>query len=89
MEEYIKREEVFKAYEEEQRRSGPWRFETLINSVPAADVAPVVHGHLSSTGEDELYCDFGDCSICGKDNPMYSKYCWFCGAKFDKEAEDA
>lgn len=42
MDEYISRKAVMDAYEEEQRRPGPWRFETLINSVPAADVAPVV-----------------------------------------------
>ena len=38
MDEYIKREDILMAYEEEQRRTGPWRFETLIESVPSADV---------------------------------------------------
>lgn len=42
MAEYIMRQAVLDAYEEEQRKNGPWRFETLIESVPAADVAPVV-----------------------------------------------
>ena len=42
MDEYISRQAVLDAYNEEQRRNGPWRFETLIESVPAADVAPVV-----------------------------------------------
>lgn len=42
MDEYISRKAVMDAYEEEQRRPGPWRFETLINSVPAADVVQVV-----------------------------------------------
>lgn len=42
MDEYIMRQAVLDAYEEEQRKNGPWRFETLIESVPAADVVPVV-----------------------------------------------
>ena len=42
MAEYIMRQAVLDAYEEEQRKNGPWRFETLIESVPAADVVPVV-----------------------------------------------
>ena len=42
MDEYIMRQAVLDAYEEEQRKNGPWGFETLIESVPAADVVPVV-----------------------------------------------
>ena len=40
MAEYIEREVVLRAYEEEQRRRGQWRFEKLIASIPAADVVP-------------------------------------------------
>ena len=56
MDEYISRKAVMDAYEEEQRRPGPWRFETLINSVPAANVAPVVRCR-----ECLHYTDWGAC----------------------------
>lgn len=57
----------------------------MIELEPIVDAVPVVYGHLSSTGYDEQYCEFGNCSICQKDNPMYSRYYWFCGAKMDVE----
>ena len=86
MAEYIDREAVFKAYEEVQRRNGPWRFETLIESVPAADVSPVVHAHYKGPF----------CSNCGR--PMATdcwgggmernKYCYYCGAKMDDPKGD-
>lgn len=56
-----------------------------ISNLPTADVAPVRHGRLVSTGYDELYCEFGDCTICGADNPISSRYCPNCGAKMDLE----
>lgn len=68
MPEYIEREAILKAYEEEQRRAGPWRFETLINSVHAADVAPVVHGRWVLKAEKGHCRDFqvkAHCSECG------------------------
>ena len=79
MNEYIDREEVFKAYEEEQRKSGPWSFKDLINSVPAADVAPVKRGKWKKIiGYD---CTrIAECSCCGEF--MYvDNYCGNCGAK--------
>lgn len=60
MDEYIMRQAVLDAYEEEQRKNGPWRFETLIESVPAADVVPVVrcreckHYHAGTGWCDQL-----------------------------------
>ena len=54
MDDYISRQAVLDAYNEEQRRNGPWRFETLIESVPAADVAPVRHGRWIVT--DVITC---------------------------------
>ena len=56
-----------------------------ISNLPAADVAPVRHGRLVSTGYVELYCEFGDCTICGADNPISNRYCGQCGAKMDLE----
>lgn len=40
---YIKREDVLEAYNEVQRRNGPWRFETLIESIPDVKVEEVIH----------------------------------------------
>ncbi len=56
-----------------------------IKDIPAADAEPVRHGRLIATGYDELYCEFGNCSICGADMPIWSKYCLGCGAKLDAE----
>nr|DAP64862.1 MAG TPA: PROTEIN/RNA Complex, archaeal, ribosomal, 50S, protein.0A [Caudoviricetes sp.] len=59
--------------------------EDWLSDIPSADVAPVRHGRLVSTGYDELYCEFGDCTICGADNPISNRYCGQCGAKMDLE----
>lgn len=91
MDEYIMRQAVLDAYEEEQRKNGPWRFETLIESVPAADVAPVVHGHWKK----EVYVDpYGadwtryHCSLCGRVEIKKEPYC-NCGAKMDGGQHEA
>lgn len=55
-----------------------------ITHIPAADVAPVVHGRWRWAGE----CGFNDCYICsecGKIAMNDSNYCPNCGAKMDKE----
>lgn len=95
MEEYISRKAVMKAYEEEQRRPGPWRFETLINSVTAADVAPVIHAKRIKTkkhrwktqknGEIDFmawcddYCNGPICIDCG------DAFCVNCERKYGGE----
>ena len=67
-------------------------FEKIIDSVPAADVAPVRHGYWIEQCEESLY----SCSACGtewitiegtpKENGM--DFCPHCGAKMDgKENE--
>lgn len=51
-------------------------------SVPAADVAPVVHAHWGRGSEDGRR----KCSHCG----MYEherNYCGYCGAKMDGDGE--
>lgn len=61
-----------------------------IDSIPAADVAPVVYGRWEHLGGDE-WC----CSACGFvittegswDKPT-KKYCEDCGAKMDGERKD-
>jgi hypothetical protein len=52
----------------------------FVETAPPADVAPVRRGKLISTGYDELYCDFGNCTLCGADQPMSNKFCCNCGA---------
>lgn len=64
----------------------------IIKSVPAADVAPVVHGRWSDAGFGELpkHAPYGwACSACGgiSFNNEYI-YCPNCGAKMDGERKD-
>ena len=72
VDEYIKRGDVMKAYEEEQRRQGSYRFETLLKSVPSAEVADVVHCR-DCIGKSTWYNDaeYG-CAVCGMSG-MYPK----------------
>lgn len=79
-----KRPETFSAYHEGWSDACDY-IRSRLESLPAADVAPVRHGRLVSTGYDELYCEFGDCTICGADNPISNRYCGQCGAKMDLE----
>ena len=64
--------------------AGKW---TLISNIPTADVAPIVHAHLTykPAYKDALF-GFYTCSACG--TPFWTdsmKYCSECGAKFDEE----
>lgn len=70
----------------------PVAYDSAINAlrnVPAADVAPVVHGRWAHLGGDE-WC----CSACGFvittegswDKPT-KKHCEDCGARMDGDAE--
>ena len=84
MDEYIKREDVLRAYEEEQRRPGPYRFETLIKSVQTADVALVRHGLWVKRG-----CKW-QCTNCkvlmsidGTPKENLLNYCPNCGCLMD------
>ncbi len=57
------------------------KFEAAINAVPAADVAPVVHGWWGDDGSGIIIC-----SECGRGYsliPRYTHYCPNCGAKMD------
>lgn len=58
-----------------------------VRRIPAADVAPVVHGRWRLVG----VFGFNDCYICsecGKIAMNDGNYCPNCGAKMDKEAPD-
>lgn len=70
--------------------------EADIKELPAADVAPVVHGRWVYDGGNE-YVDHYHCDQCGAEidlcNEVYTEpkpnYCPNCGAKLDKEADHA
>ncbi len=65
------------------------KFEAAINAIPAADVAPVVHGRWDNL---DGYKTRRVCSMCGWDVPEYGKfysYCPNCGAKMDGGDNDA
>lgn len=65
----------------------------IIKSVPAADVAPVVHGRweMRPTG---MATDTGPeykayCTVCNEPNKQYQPpFCPNCGAKMDGERKD-
>ena len=60
-----------------------------IEIIPTSDVTPVAHGHLVSTGMDELFAEFGNCTKCGGENIIKAKFCNWCGAKMDGEEKSA
>ena len=63
---------------------------SAINSIPAADVAPVVHGRWIHDGRRvESGIDWCHCSECGKSDNFCARtnYCPNCGAKMDGDEE--
>lgn len=91
MAEYIERKALYKALttaavNDKFKSIGTWaKAICVLHDLPAADVAPVVHGRWAHLGGDE-WC----CSACGFvittegswDKPT-KKYCEDCGAKMD------
>lgn len=84
MTEYIDKETMRSIIRDEESKHGlmgcAW-IEMAMDRQPAADVAPVRHGHLISTGMDELWAEFGNCTECGGDNYIKAEFCNWCGAK--------
>lgn len=64
--------------------------EIAIGKLPAADVAPVVHGRWIEKTVPEG-CRYFECSNCGAHENRHTAikgyYCWRCGAKMDGGAE--
>lgn len=52
-----------------------------VKQLPAADVAPVVHGDWWGVGNMVM------CTVCEKETYCTSKYCPNCGAKMDGDSE--
>lgn len=66
------------------------KFEAAINAIPAADVAPVVHGRWNVIEGRRL--DNAICSNCGRRFQAYYEaysFCPNCGAKMDGGDNDA
>ena len=80
MAEFIKREAVIDLIT--RRYENPEICTQEINSIPAADVAPVVHGRWGNNGiPGSMLCG---CSVCGFTCGASSFfYCPNCGAKMD------
>lgn len=56
-----------------------------IDEVPAADVAPVVHGEWIMFTNFDGNLNHYECSVCHQAQGYKSNYCEECGAKMDKE----
>lgn len=94
MYEYIERKEIRMAYEKLTRsyvNGNPyiadWRFDEMIEELPAANVAPVRHGRWIDVREKRLFGDhYFLCSNCkSRNGSMISfNYCPNCGAKMQE-----
>lgn len=101
MDEYIKREKIRESYEKLIRSYmhgepyiADWRLDEMIESLPAADVAPVRHGQwIMGTGKNGLQKGYRKCSQCGEIVKYgYSLYgvhnfCNYCGCRMDGGAD--
>lgn len=87
MDEYIKRDDALQVIESCAGWSRPLEsaYED-IQAIPAADVAPVVHGKWENVPGNGVYDTI--CTYCGFHLGIRfypSEYCPNCGAKMDKE----
>lgn len=93
MDEYVNREVAMRAVLGEPTDAHyPGWYAAILMELPAADVAPVVHGqwmHEETEGGFHIW----RCSRCGRgmnDNPGgVDLYCYHCGAKMDGCDNDA
>ena len=65
---------------------------SLLNSIPAADVAPVAHGRWERDADGNWYCTNCDevVAICesGRERTYRKPYCPNCGARMDGGADN-
>ena len=98
MDEYIKREAVIEAIMSEPSDAHyPQWYVDKIKSIPAADVAPVVHGRWTIAEDDYYGLNIVKCSVCHEEwcfeegddvFDLNYHYCPNCGAKMGKEVAD-
>lgn len=96
MYEYIERKEIRMAYEKLTRsyvNGNPyiadWRFDEMIEELPAANVAPVRHAHWETNSDrpDSLICSVCKCGFdMWKHDPH--NYCPNCGAKMQEQINE-
>ena len=93
MAEYIKREALVHRLKSPYLFNITQRIFDIISEIPAADVAPVVHGRweMRPTG---MATDTGPeykayCTVCNEPNKQYQPpFCPHCGAMMDGERKD-
>lgn len=86
MEDYIRREAALTALQDSDLFNTTERQLRAIRELPAADVAPVVHGQWVDNGIPDSILN--GCSVCGFTCGSSSFfYCPNCGAKMDGAAE--
>lgn len=88
MEEYIERESLINLIEENSETKFDWSecvdidiLRPAILDIPAADVAPVVHGEWICINNQHNYYEY-HCSLCGRVEKQEEPYC-HCGARMD------
>lgn len=82
--EYIERDAALEiALENWGGTSARMHISNGLKRLPAADVAPVVHGEWN-VGSIGIHC-YCECSICKQETPagMETKFCPICGARMD------
>lgn len=84
MAEYLKRETVIDLIT--RRYENPEICTQEINSIPTADVAPVVHAQWIEDGSGIIICP--ECKRGYNLHAKYTHYCPNCGAKMDGERKD-
>ena len=87
MAEYVTKEQVIDWFRTYGHMDEPIPFETMVSDLrdmPAADVAPVVHGRWVPT-KAPFMNECEDCSVCGYRTVWGHRYnyCPNCGAKMD------
>ena len=85
MDDYIRRGEAIEQFEDSTSAIPEKLARIRIKEIPAADVAPVRHGHWIEQPLDFDLCGvaYYQCSECGKEQQTPSHYCQFCGARME------
>lgn len=99
MDEYIEREALIKKIDEEfhktdtcgEEQIGFLKCRRISREIPAADVAPVVHGRWDRVIPSKSAAKWSSkvsCSVCHNAGYNHFKYCPNCGAKMDEEVAE-